>query len=83
MDIEDTATADEGRLDALARDMAAYIRRHGAAVDMGIAVAELCRLGCSAEEAADVIEHGLHTGTLVLLGSKSKLDAGFTEGRLV
>lgn len=83
MGIEDRATADEGRLDALARDVAAYIRQHGAAVDMGIAIAELCRLGCSTEEAAAAIEHGLHSGTLVLLGSKSKLDAGFTGGRLV
>jgi hypothetical protein len=71
----------EAPLDALAQAVAAYIRRHGGAVDLSLVVAELCRSGRSAEEAADAIERGLHTGVLVMLGS-SKLDAGFMGGRL-
>jgi hypothetical protein len=77
----DEKAIDEGRLDTRARDASEYIRRHGAPLEAGVVAAELCRLGCSTEEAADVVEHGLRTGTLVRLGS-SFLDAGFVGGRL-
>lgn len=82
MNPEDEDTVDEARLAALAGEAVQYIRRHGAAVDLSIVAAELQRLGCSAEEAADAITHGVSTGVLVMLGSTSKLDAGFTGGRL-
>ena len=73
---------DDPRLAGLARDAAAYICQHGSALDWDSVLAELGRRGCSVAEAADAIEYGLHSGTLILMGSRMKLDAGFVSGHL-
>ena len=74
-------TVDEGQLDALALEAAAYIRSRGGALEPAIVVAELCRTGASAQDAWDAIDHGLRSGALVVLGA-TKIDAGIVRGWL-
>lgn len=69
-------------VDQLAREAAQYIRSNGKPLEFQFVVAELQKKGCSVQQAADVIDHGLSNGALVLLGSRNLLDAGFQRGKL-
>lgn len=77
----DEATVDEAYLDTLSLEAAAYLRRRGGSLARGAVVEELCRNGVTSAEAAEAIEHGLRTGTLVMLGA-GMLDAGIVRGFL-
>lgn len=78
MDDGDEKTVDEGLLDTLSLEAAAHLRRHGP-LPVSEVIAELRRNGAPAEEAANAVDHGLHAGTLVMLG-ESTLDAGIVRG---
>lgn len=75
------STVDEGQLDALALEAAAYIRRRGGALEPATVVAELCRTGASTRDAWDAMDHGVRSGALVMLGT-TKIDAGIVRGWL-
>jgi hypothetical protein len=74
-------TVDEALLDTLALEAATFLRRAGGALPRSAVIAELCRNGAAAVDAAAAVEHGLGSGALVELG-ETMLDAGIVRGWL-
>ena len=77
----DEETVDEAYLDALSLEAASYLRRCGGALAPEDVIDALGRRGVSSDEVREAIDHGLRTGTLVMLGTR-KLDAGIVRGFL-
>lgn len=71
---------DETELDERLRELADNLRANGAR-RTDLALATLTDAGTSLEDAQAVIDRGLQTGALVLLGS-DMVDAGFSGGPL-
>ncbi len=76
----DEETVDEAYLDALSLEAASYLRERGGALAPADVLDELVRRGVPFNEAAEALDHGVRSGTLVMLGRK--LDAGIVRGFL-
>ena len=81
MENRDDETVDEGYLDTVALEAASYLRRVGGGRLPGEVVEVLGRKGVPSRDATEAIDHGLRTGTLVMLKT-NRLDSGIVRGFL-